>query len=73
MIYANEEDQFPCPECGEMLCVDECDVAGACPGNVFCINCNTEIDEDGAAAEPCGRCSWCLAAHLARDIDGGDA
>ena len=68
----DDEDQFVCPECKTTTCVDECDVAGACPGNVFCIQCNTEIAEDGSKAEPCGKCSWCLSARPAPVADGAD-
>jgi len=52
-------DQIICGACGESITLDDCDSIGACEGNLSCNLCNEEINGDGKAAEPCGKCDAC--------------
>ena len=69
-VMRNQYDTLECLACGEPVIscevcgftdvLDAFDICGACPGNVFCIRCNTELDIDtGKRGEHCGKCSWC--------------
>lgn len=54
-----------CRYCRVTSELDECDVMGACPDNVFCANCETEIvAETGEVAELCGECDDCVQFRL---------
>ena len=45
VVYnANEEPVWKCPNCGEMVDVNGCDVIGAEPGCLFCNRCNMEFE-----------------------------
>lgn len=50
-----------CRKCKETVSIEECDVLGACKGNVFCANCAAEIElSSGLPALLCGECDSCL-------------
>lgn len=56
----SEERVAKCNGCGFSGALDEFDVFGACPGNLFCNNCGTEFN--GSTGEPallCGNCFGC--------------
>lgn len=56
----SDEDMIHCRECGATSSIDDCDGSGACPGNLFCGFCDTEIDTDsGCVALLCGECDGC--------------
>ena len=58
-------DQLTCGCCGYTDDFDAFDVVGACPDNVFCNQCNSEIDAtSGEAGALCGKCDWCEALAL---------
>jgi hypothetical protein len=59
MTEYDEDEPVKCGACGAVQLWDECDVGGACSGNVFCSQCNTEIDGDGEVAMLCGTCEHC--------------
>lgn len=49
-----------CGACGELVDPDSCGVLGACFGNMFCEECETEIDMNtGDVALLCGNCDTC--------------
>ena len=53
-------DYIRCKCCGDCNTIEDCDVAGACEGNVFCATCSSEIDaDDGMPALLCGSCESC--------------
>ena len=54
-----EYDLIKCGACGEWQNWKWCDTMGACPGNVFCLDCDEEIDSDGDVAPLCGECDSC--------------
>ena len=54
-------DYIRCKCCGDCNTLEDCEVGGACEGNVFCATCNAEIDaSDGMPALLCGDCTSCL-------------
>lgn len=49
-----------CQFCNEEIDPADCDVGGTCEGNVFCCECDMEIEPDtGLVALLCGKCDWC--------------
>lgn len=56
----DDEDNFMCGDCGSIITAYECGVLGACPGNLFCPCCETEIDaSSGKPRLLCGKCEAC--------------
>ena len=55
-----------CGNCGFLDSYDVFDVLGACPGNVFCIECHSEIDSSTGVVilAPCGECMCCREAEI---------
>jgi hypothetical protein len=54
------DDLTKCGACGFQGTLDDFDVAGACPGNMFCNECGTEFDgSSGKPALLCGECWGC--------------
>ena len=55
-----DEDPITCQHCKAVAYVAECGSVGACIGNVFCSQCDTEIEAaTGEIALLCGKCDWC--------------
>lgn len=56
------EEKIRCGHCCYRGPVDAFDACGACPGNLFCPYCSTEIEPDtGSPALLCGNCDYCEA------------
>ena len=48
------ETMIVCGDCKATICPDcDCDVAGSCPGNVFCNRCGREVDSDDGTPHVC--------------------
>ena len=55
------EDERRCGGCGRIVNINDCGDAGACPGSIFCVHCNVEIDvHTGQQTAACGTCEHCL-------------
>ena len=54
------DDLTKCGACGFEGTLDDFDIMGACPGNLFCNECNAEFDAStGKPALLCGVCQGC--------------
>ena len=53
------EPHWTCPECKYVAPAEGWELGGACPGNMICPKCATEIDQDNHRAKPCGECEFC--------------
>jgi len=63
-------DSLKCSECNYESNLETFDIIGACTTNVFCPQCNSEIDSDtGKLAARCHRCDACEEIEL--DADEG--
>ena len=57
---SDEDDEIIfCQVCKSETAMEDCDVCGACPGNVFCGKCCHEIDTEGKPTLLCGKCGAC--------------
>jgi hypothetical protein len=55
-----DNESLTCLHCFSSHRIDAFDVVGACDGNVFCPDCNCEIESDtGMPALLCGQCGDC--------------
>ena len=61
ILHPDADEILFCGNCGKAEVIDVYDTIMACPGNVFCVYCHTEIDSStGVVAIPCGKCGACL-------------
>jgi len=58
-MFCDADQDFMCGACNQSITVDDCDTIGACPGSLFCPECNEEIGGDGEPTPLCGECEGC--------------
>lgn len=70
-LFDRDALSVECSACREFVDVEDCDVGGACPGAMFCCECDTMIDQISGAVWDAERCD-CLSCELDRGPDDAE-